>query len=265
MKQEGTCITLGKSQESRLFTRFRFRNTSSLWELDYLSFANWSWSSNTLATWCEELIHWKRPWSWERLRAGGEGGTEDEMVGWHHWLSGHEFEQTPGDSEEQGSLGCYSAWGRSQTQISDWTTKFCKTLLSKILSWLVGDIFKEIMGFVLPLFKELYWKKIPRFSGKQVKGSVGTNTRGKKMISCTTQTHKHKNLPAFFFNQYCKSGIMLLPKENKLRNKQTKESDLRVIFQAHTRVLNHRSLHYEHQSPRHFLGTKVSYNRQCWS
>ena len=30
----------------------------------------WSWSSNTLATWCEEPVHWKRPWSWERLRAG---------------------------------------------------------------------------------------------------------------------------------------------------------------------------------------------------
>ena len=39
----------------------------------------------------------------ERLRAGGEGGT-DEMVGWHHQLNGHEFEQTPGDSEGQGSL-----------------------------------------------------------------------------------------------------------------------------------------------------------------
>ena len=34
--------------------------------------------------------------------------TEDEMVGWHHQLSGHEFEQTQGDSEEQGSLACYS-------------------------------------------------------------------------------------------------------------------------------------------------------------
>ena len=32
----------------------------------------WSWSSNTLATWCEELTHWKRPWCWERLKAGGE-------------------------------------------------------------------------------------------------------------------------------------------------------------------------------------------------
>ena len=32
----------------------------------------WSWSSNTLATWCEELTHFKRPWCWERLKAGGE-------------------------------------------------------------------------------------------------------------------------------------------------------------------------------------------------
>ena len=31
----------------------------------------WSWSSNTLATWCKELTHWKRPWCWERLKAGG--------------------------------------------------------------------------------------------------------------------------------------------------------------------------------------------------
>ena len=34
----------------------------------------WSWSSNTLATWCEEPTHWKRSWCWERLKAGGEGG-----------------------------------------------------------------------------------------------------------------------------------------------------------------------------------------------
>ena len=35
-----------------------------------------------------------------------KGVTEDEMVGWHHRLNGHEFEQTPGDSEGQGSLAC---------------------------------------------------------------------------------------------------------------------------------------------------------------
>ena len=38
-------------------------------------------------------------------------GRQDEMVGWHHRLNGHEFEQAPGDSEGQGSLVCCSPWG----------------------------------------------------------------------------------------------------------------------------------------------------------
>ena len=37
--------------------------------------------------------------------------TEDEMVGWHHRLNGHEFESTPGDGKGQGSLECCSPWG----------------------------------------------------------------------------------------------------------------------------------------------------------
>ena len=37
--------------------------------------------------------------------------TEGEMVGWHHQLNGHEFEQAPGDGEGQGSLACCSPWG----------------------------------------------------------------------------------------------------------------------------------------------------------
>ena len=51
----------------------------------------WSWNSNTLATWFKELIHWKRPWCWERLIQEEKGMTEDEMVGWYHWHDGHEF------------------------------------------------------------------------------------------------------------------------------------------------------------------------------
>ena len=43
----------------------------------------WSWSSNTLATWYEELTHWKRPWCWERLKAGGEGDDR----GWDVWMA----------------------------------------------------------------------------------------------------------------------------------------------------------------------------------
>ena len=40
--------------------------------------------------------------------------TEDEMFGWHHRLNGHQFEQTLGDSEGQGSLACYSTWGHKE-------------------------------------------------------------------------------------------------------------------------------------------------------
>ena len=48
--------------------------------------------------------------------------TEDEMVGWHHWLNEHEFEQTLGDREGQGSLACCSPWGpTSWTWLSNWT------------------------------------------------------------------------------------------------------------------------------------------------
>ena len=43
--------------------------------------------------------------------ARGEGAAENEMIGWHQGLNGHEFERTPGDSEGQGSLVCCSPWG----------------------------------------------------------------------------------------------------------------------------------------------------------
>ena len=48
------------------------------------------------------------------------GLTEDEIVGWHHQLNGHEFEQTSGDSKRQGSLACCTPWGhKSQTLLRD--------------------------------------------------------------------------------------------------------------------------------------------------
>ena len=44
---------------------------------------------------------------------------EDEMVGWHHSLNGHEFQQAPGDREEQGSLVCCSPWGRKESDMTE--------------------------------------------------------------------------------------------------------------------------------------------------
>ena len=47
----------------------------------------WSWSSNTLATWCKELTHWKRPWCWARLKAkeGGGWGWYGSMASQTQW------------------------------------------------------------------------------------------------------------------------------------------------------------------------------------
>ena len=45
--------------------------------------------------------------------------TEDEMVGWHHQPNGQEFEQTPGDSEGQGSLLCYGPWGCKESDMTE--------------------------------------------------------------------------------------------------------------------------------------------------
>ena len=67
--------------------------------------------AETLILWPPEVknwLIWKDPdagkdWRWEE-----KGKTEDEMVGWYYWLSGHEFEQTLGDSEGQGNLACYN-------------------------------------------------------------------------------------------------------------------------------------------------------------
>ena len=50
------------------------------------------WSSSTLATWWEELTHWKDPDAWKDWRQEEKGVTEDEMVGWHHRFNAHECE-----------------------------------------------------------------------------------------------------------------------------------------------------------------------------
>ena len=64
---------------------------------------------------------------WKNLDAGKDWGqekgmTEDEIIGWHHQLNGHEFEWTPWDSEGQGSLVCWSSMG-SQRVRNNWATE----------------------------------------------------------------------------------------------------------------------------------------------
>ena len=69
------------------------------------------------------LMHWQRPWRWKQLKAREGDDIEDEAVGWHHQLNGHEFEQAPEVGDGQGSLVCcmQSMW--LQKVRHDWVTE----------------------------------------------------------------------------------------------------------------------------------------------
>ena len=72
-----------------------------------------------------------KDWRWEE-----KGTAEDEMVGWHHWFNGCEFEQAPGVGDGQGSLVCCRPWGsQNQTRLRNWTTTSFGNLLSVYMFW----------------------------------------------------------------------------------------------------------------------------------
>ena len=85
----------------------------------------WSWNSNSLVTWWEELTPWKRHWCWERIEGKRRKGWQrfDETVGWHHRLNGHKFEQAPGVGDGQGGLACCSPWGHKVSNTTEWLNR----------------------------------------------------------------------------------------------------------------------------------------------
>ena len=62
---------------------------------------------------------WEDPDAGKDWRQEEKGETEDKMVGWHQWLDGHEFEQSPGDGEGQESLACCSSRGRKELDMPE--------------------------------------------------------------------------------------------------------------------------------------------------
>ena len=69
----------------------------------------WLWNAG--CNWIFVTTQLRNRWMLGKAEGRRRGATEDKMVGWHHWHNGHEFEQTPGDSEGQGSLACCSPLG----------------------------------------------------------------------------------------------------------------------------------------------------------
>ena len=80
-------LNCGVGEDSWESLGFQGDPTSPSWRRSVLNihWKDWcrSWNSNTLATWCKELTHWKRPWCWERLKAGGKGDDK----GWDGWMA----------------------------------------------------------------------------------------------------------------------------------------------------------------------------------
>ena len=106
------------------------------------------------ATWCREPTHWKRPWFWKRWRQEEKGMTEDEMVGWHHWLNGHEFEHTPGDGEAQQILVSCSSCGHKELDMTEWQNNskcldFYNTCVHLTSSFLSHFLFMSCIILVL--------------------------------------------------------------------------------------------------------------------
>ena len=116
---------------------------------DCVHWKDWSWNSNTLATWCEELTHWKRPWCWERLKAGGEGHDR----GWDGWMASlTQWTWVWVDSGSwwwTGRPGVLWFMG-SQSVRHDWVTELNWT----VLSWLLFSALIATWVIILPTLPE---------------------------------------------------------------------------------------------------------------
>ena len=88
--------------------------------------------AETPILWPPDVKTWligKDPDAEKERRWEEKGTTEDEMVGWHHWPDGHEFEQTPGVGDGQGGLACCSPWGCKESDVTEWLNWLTRKVL----------------------------------------------------------------------------------------------------------------------------------------
>ena len=93
--------------------------------------------------WPPEVKNWligKDPDAGKDWSQKEKGMTEDKMVGWHHWLNGHEFEQAPRVDDGQGSLVCYSPWGCKESELAGTELKLVTELnWTQCQNWLLPN------------------------------------------------------------------------------------------------------------------------------
>ena len=121
--QKFKLLSCGVGEDSWEFLGLQGDPTSPFWRRSALGVLwkewCWSWNSSTLATWCEELTHWKRLWCWEGLGQEEKGMTEDEIAGWHHRLNGRDSEWTLGVGDGQGGLVCCNSRGHKKWDMTE--------------------------------------------------------------------------------------------------------------------------------------------------
>ena len=85
--------------------------------------------------------------------------TEDEMVGWHHQLDGHEFEQTPGFGDGQGSLACCSPLGRKESDMTEQLNLILMRNNALIYTNANDTNYQELMNYINELNKYIKSKE----------------------------------------------------------------------------------------------------------
>ena len=107
---------------------------------------DWCWNSNTLAPWCKELIHYRRPWCWERLKARGKGDNR----GWDGWMPSTQWTWVWVNSRSwwwTGRPGVLQSMG-SQRVGHNWATE---------RNWLKNESFQRHQVTVLCLQERVLW------------------------------------------------------------------------------------------------------------
>ena len=129
--------------------------------------------------WPPDAKNWltgKDPGVGKDWRQKEKGTTEDEMVGWHHRLNGHEVEQAPGVGDRQGSLACCSPWGCKESDMTEqqnWSERgqseraVCCMIPTIQLSWKakIMETIKKISGFQGLWWKEEWIDRAQKISG----------------------------------------------------------------------------------------------------
>ena len=131
--------------------------------------------AETPIVWPPDGKNWltgKDPDAGKDWRQEEKGMTEDETVGWHHWLNGHKFELTLGIVDGQGGLACCSPWGLKESDMNEWLNRTGKKKkqikkICKILTKLYSRILKEqadgvVETLKLKCLKSFIIRKIPK-------------------------------------------------------------------------------------------------------